>query len=194
MPKIKKHIWMEQALKLNQTIKKEVDLWCIYSAKSLKFEDYVKKTKINFQESTVEEALKRYYKENEFFTNHSFLPAELEKSFNEITGRGLDIDIKYSYKEGIKFIPFHIGGNWTDKELQSLLRNGLEYYKNNAIEIAMRFGNSTEELYEKWLLGYFKQEIVQDPEIQNAFKARVQFFNEYIEHIATDNKTHRSTL
>ncbi|WP_341285411.1 hypothetical protein [Priestia megaterium] len=194
MSKIKKHIWMEQALKLNKTIKREVDLWCIYSDKSLKFEDYIKKTKIDYQEFTVEEALKRYYKENEFFTNHSFLPAELEKNFDDIIGRGLDIDIKYGYKEGIEFIPFYIGGNWTDKELQSLLRNGLGYYKNNAIEIAMQFGNFSEELYEKWLLGYFEQEIVRHREIQNAFKKRAKFFNEYIEQIAIEDKTHRNAL
>ncbi|MED4284745.1 hypothetical protein P4679_22760 [Priestia megaterium] len=194
VPRINKHMWMEQALKLNKTIKKEIDLWCFYAAKSLKFEDYVKQTKINYKEVTIEEAFKRYYKENEFFTNYSFLPAELEQNFNDIVGRGLDIDIKYRYKKNIEFIPFYIGENWTNKELESLLRNGLKFYKTDAIEIAMQFGNSTEELYEKWLLGYFGQEIVQNPEIQSAFKKRAQFFDEYIEQIAANRKTHRSTL
>jgi len=180
-----KHMWMEQALKLNKTIKREVDLWCFYNNKSLNFEDYVKRTKINYQEVPIEDALQRYYKENDFFTNSSFLSTELEKNFYDITARGLDIDIKYRYKRKIEFIPFYVGWNWTDKELKIQLQKGLEYYKTDALEIAMQFGNFTEELYEKWLLGYFEQEIVQHTEIQKAFEKRVKFFDQYIEQITT---------
>ncbi|WP_394555267.1 hypothetical protein C1N61_26380 (plasmid) [Priestia aryabhattai] len=194
MPKLSKNMWMEQGLKLHKIIKKEVDLWCFYNDESLHFEDYVKRTRINYQEVTIEDALQRYYEENYFFTNCFFLPTELEKKFNDITAKGLNIDIKYKYKREIEFIPFYVGWNWTDKELKIQLQKGLEYYKTDALEIAMQFGNSTEELYEKWLLGYFEQEIVQQPEIQKTFKKRTKFLNQYIERIATDNKTHRSTL
>jgi len=185
-----KNMWMEQALKLNKTIKKEIDLWCFYTASSLKFEDYVKQAKIDYQEAHTEDALQRYYKENEFFTNYSFLPAELEKNFNDIVGRGLDIDIKYRYKKEIEFMPFYIGWNWTDKELENLLQKGLEYYKTDALELAIRFGNSTEQLYKRWLLGYFEKEIVRHPEIQRDFKNRAKFLDAYIEQIQKNRKTH----
>lgn len=162
-----------------------MDLWCFYTNKSLKFEDYVKQAKINYLDVPIENALQRYYEENEFFTNYSFLLTNLMENFDDINGRGLDIDIKYRYKEEVEFIPFYIGWNWTNTELEIQLKKGLAYYKTDAIELATQFGNFTEELYEKWLLGYFEQEIVRHREIQKAFKKRAKFFDKYIEQIVS---------
>lgn len=187
-------MWMAEALNLNKTVRKEVELWWSYSNESQKFEDYVKQSKINHREVSIEDAVQRYYEENDFFTNYSFLPIEFVKKFDNILGRGLDIDIKYRYKRNIEFIPFYIGWNWTSAELENLLQKGLEYYTTDALELAIRFGNCSEELYKKWLLGYFEEEIVRHTEIQRAFKNRAEFLDTYIEQIAINTKTHRSSL
>lgn len=193
MPKMNRYMWMEEAWKLNKTVRKEVELWWSYSNESKKFEDYVKQSKINYQEVSIEDAVQRYYEENDFFTNYSFLPTNLVENFDNIIGRGLDVDIKYRYKKEIQFIPFYIGWNWTNTELEKLLQKSLEYYKTDALELAIRFGNSTEELYKKWLVEYFEETIVRHTEITRAFKKRAEFLDAYIEQIAI-NKTHRSPL